>query len=191
MFVLHDLDFAIVDMAWPACFWILSMEVWSTWVVFISRTTHRWATTGHNRCQRARQGFPHLTRQFMLAQGFFSLPAKMVYTDWAWWGKSSKIKAKKKKKIKKIPHEVNLRVRSIASPPKGGREISDVSPLSRISGLPVWSHFAISPLLFFSLVLLSLFLFTFSAFGPFPQTSIFWKVGSFLCGSCLFVFLSS
>ena len=42
-------------------------------------------------------------------------------------------------------------------PPKGGRGISDVSPLSGISRLPVRWHFSVSPLLFFSLVL-SLFL---------------------------------
>ena len=39
-------------------------------------------------------------------------------------------------------------------PPKGGRGISDVSPLSRVSGLSVWSNFSIPPLLFFCLVLL-------------------------------------
>ena len=49
---------------------------------------------------------------------------------------------------------------------KGGRGISDVSPLSGILGLSVWSHFSLymSPLLFFCLVLLLFYAF---AFGPF------------------------
>ena len=54
------------------------------------------------------------------------------------------------------------------SPPKRGRGISDVSPLSGISGLSVWSRFSISPLLFCCLVL-SLFLSY--PFGPFPWLS--------------------
>ena len=51
---------------------------------------------------------------------------------------------------------------------KGGRRISDVSPLSAISGLPVWSHLSISPL-FFCLVLslfLSLYPFLLLAYSP-------------------------
>ena len=68
------------------------------------------------------------------------------------------------------------------SSPKGGRGVFDVSPLSGISGLSVWSHFYISPLLFFCLVLLLL---SFTAFGPFswsrfPWTSSFQNVGSFV-----------
>ena len=42
----------------------------------------------------------------------------------------------------------------VLPPLKGGWGISDVLPLSRISGLSVWSHFSISPILFCSLVLL-------------------------------------
>ena len=51
-------------------------------------------------------------------------------------------------------------------PPKGGQGVSDVSPLSEISGLSVSSHFSIS-----SLVLLlspvALFVISFSPYGPF------------------------
>ena len=53
--------------------------------------------------------------------------------------------------------------------PKGGRGISDVSPLSEISGFSVSFHFSISPLVLLPSpvalsVLLKLF---FSVFGPF------------------------
>ena len=57
--------------------------------------------------------------------------------------------------------------------PKGGRVISDVYPCLIISGLSVWSHFSISPLMFFCLVL-SLFLsysFLLLAHSPKPPFS--------------------
>ena len=54
-------------------------------------------------------------------------------------------------------------------PPKGGRGISDVSPLSGISGLPVWSHFSICPLLFFCLILSLFMSYLFLLLAHFPD----------------------
>ena len=75
-------------------------------------------------------------------------------------------------------------------PPEGRPGMSDVSPLSRISGLSFDSTL-LSPLLFFCLVLLPFLSYLFLLAGPFFWTfsrkffNIFrWEKG-FLCDSCL------
>ena len=54
-------------------------------------------------------------------------------------------------------------------PPEGRPGIYDVSPLSGISGLSVWSHFSISPLLFFCLVSFSVLSYPFLLLAHSPD----------------------
>ena len=82
---------------------------------------------------------------------------------------------------------------NVVSYPKGGRFFFDVSHLSGISGLSVWSHFSIlSPLLFFCLVLPLFLSYLFLLLARYPDLFFpkppFSEKQALFRGSCLFLF---